>query len=206
MAEGEQQSAEDLGAVFSRLQRSLRSYLRRRVSDAAQVEDLLQEVFVKALASKRAGRQINNMTGWIFAAARTTLVDYFRATGHPTQEIDENTPDINDSEDLQLHAEVASCLRVLLAELPAIYQDTLAATDFEGETMRSVAARQAVSVSAIKSRAARGRALLKEKLIACCHVEMTHGLVSDYRRNSPSHCSGTCAQPPSFPRTGVSDR
>lgn len=184
---------DDLGTAFSRLQQSLRSYLRRRVSDATLAEDLLQETFVKALTSKRAGRQINNLSGWLFAAARTTLVDHYRAIGHPAQELDENMPELEQTEDLRLHAEAASCIKVFITELPPIYRDTLVATDLEGETMRSIAEKQAVSVSAIKSRAARGRAMLKEKILACCHVEMASGLVSDYHRISPSSCNGECA-------------
>lgn len=184
---------DDLGAAFSRLQQSLRSYLRRRVSDATLAEDLLQETFVKALTSKRAGRQIHNLSGWLFATARTTLVDHYRAIGYPTQELDEDMPGPEQTEDLRLHAEVASCLRMFITELPPLYRDILVATDLDGETMRSIAEKQAVSVSAIKSRAARGRAMLKKKLLACCHVEMASGLVSDYHRTSPSSCNGECA-------------
>lgn len=183
-----QHSNDDLSAAFLRLQQSLRSYLRRRVPDATLAEDLLQEIFVKALTSQRSGRRIDNLTGWLFAAARTTLADYYRAIGHPTQELDENMPEPEQVEDLRLHTEVASCLKVFINELPPIYRDTLVAAELEGETMRSIAERQGISESAIKSRASRGRAMLKEKLLECCHVEMTAGLVSDYHRTSPSHC------------------
>lgn len=186
------QHGEDLSTAFSRLQQSLRNYLRRRVSDVTQVDDLLQEIFVKALMSKRAGRQIDNLTAWLFAVARTTLVDHFRAEGHSGEQIDENIADIDETEDVQLHAEIASCLSGFIAELPPIYRDTLVATDLEGQTMRAIAEKQAVSVSAIKSRAARGRTMLKDKLLACCHVEMAAGLVSDYHHVSPLRCGGKC--------------
>lgn len=186
-------SHDDLGAAFAKLQQSLRSYLRRRVSDATLADDLLQEVFVKALTSKRAGRRIDNLTGWLFAAARTTLVDYYRANGTPTQDLDESMPNQEDAEDLRLHSEVASCLNTFLAQLPSIYRDTLVATELDSETQHSIAEKQAVSVSAIKSRAARGRAMLKQKLLECCYVEMVSGVVYDYHRNSPSGCDGKCA-------------
>jgi DNA-directed RNA polymerase specialized sigma24 family protein len=51
---------EDLGDAFGSLQQSLRSYLRRRLHDPVQAEDLLQDIFVKGLTSERAGRRINN--------------------------------------------------------------------------------------------------------------------------------------------------
>lgn len=187
-----QRSSEDLGGAFARLRQSLRSYLRRRIPDPAHVEDLLQDIFVKALVSERAGRRIENLTGWLYAAARNTLVDCYRASGQATQELDESIPE-REVDDLQLHEEISNCLKPFMAELPPIYRDTLVATDLLGETMRSLAEKQAVSVSAIKSRVARARVMLREKLLACCRVEMTDGLVSDYHRISPSSCSRKCA-------------
>lgn len=70
-------TTEDLGASFARLRQSLRSYLRRRIPDPTQAEDLLQDVFVKALASQQTGRSIENLTGWLYVATRTTLVDHY---------------------------------------------------------------------------------------------------------------------------------
>lgn len=58
--------------------------------------------------------------------------------------------------------------------------------------MRTLAEQQQVSVSAIKSRASRARVMLKEKLLECCHIEMTDGLVSDYHRISPTRCGEKC--------------
>lgn len=186
------QSDEDLGIAFARLQQSLRSYLRRRVSDPTQAEDLLQDIFVKAVTSKRVGRQFENLTGWLYATARTTLIDHYRATGTPMEELDENIPNF-EIDDLRLHQEISTCLKSFVEQLAPIYRDTLVATDFQGETMRSLAEKQKVTVSAIKSRVVRARTMLKEKLLTCCHVEMANGLVSDYQRLSPSSCGGKCA-------------
>lgn len=196
-----QPSDQDLGAAFSRLQQSLRSYLRRRLSDPTQAEDLLQDVFVKALVADRAGRRIDNLTGWLSAVARTTLVDYYRTTGAPTQSLDENIP-VSELDDLKLHEEISDCLKPFMARLPPIYRDTLIATDIDGATMRSLAEKQKVSMSAVKSRAARARGMLKEKLLECCDVEMTDGLVSDYHHKSAARCGGKCV-PPVIPTDAI---
>lgn len=186
-----QPSNEDLGIAFARLQHSLRSYLRRRIADPAQAEDLLQDIFVKALKSKRAGRRVDNLTGWLFTVAKTTLIDYYRATGKPLEPLDENIPGI-EADELQLHQEISTCLKTFTEQLSPIYRDTLMATDFRGETMRSLAEAQKVSVSAIKSRAVRGRAMLKEKLLTCCYVEITDGVVTDYHRHAATGCGDRC--------------
>lgn len=187
-------TSEDLGAAFAALQTSLRNYLRRRVSDPMLVEDLISDVFVKASAAISANRAPNNLTGWLYAAARTTVVDYYRSTRPDTVELDENLPDTQHANDELLHQELAMCLRPLVQQLPAIYRDTLLATDFEGKTMQTLANEQGLSLSAIKSRTSRARFMLKEKLLDCCHMEMSGGLVTDYHhRSSSPPCRGGCA-------------
>jgi RNA polymerase sigma-70 factor, ECF subfamily len=185
------QTHEDLGEAFSRLRQSLRGYLRRRTGDAVLADDLLQDVFVKALVADRAGRRFENLTGWLYAAARTTLIDYYRASAAPMEMLDENTPNA-EVEDLRLHQELSVCLRPFVEQLAPLYRDTLIATDFDGQTMRSLAQAQRVSVSAIKSRASRARAMLKDRLLACCHVEMEDGLVSDCCRLPPRGPGAKC--------------
>lgn len=186
-----EQPTEDLGTAFAHLQSNLRRYLRQWVHDSGQAEDLLQEIFMKALISQHKGRPIRNLTGWLYAVARTTLIDYFRANNTSMETISENIPDIK-TDDLRLHEELSACLRPFAEQLAPIYRDTLIATDFQGETLRAVAEKQKLSVSAIKSRALRARRMLKEKLLACCHVEMENALVSDYHRISTAGCREKC--------------
>ena len=184
---------EDLSATFTRLRNSLRSYLRRQVRDPAVADDLLQDVFIKALASIRAEQQLENVTGWLYAVARTTVIDHHRSSRSTNEELNDNTPNV-EADDERLHQELATCLRPLAEQLPPIYRDTLLATDFQGEKMGSLAAKQSLSVSAIKSRASRARVMLREKLLECCNVEMSNGIVTDYQRRPTSACRGKCAR------------
>jgi len=179
----------EIAATFESLQHSLRGYLRRRVSDPVVADDLLQDVFVKALAAIDADRAPKNLAGWLYR----TVIDFYRANQPATVEVDEQTPDPQSVDDELLHRELATCLRPLARQLPAIYRDTLLATDFERKKMQAVANEQGLSLSAIKSRASRARVMLKEKLLDCCHVEMSGGLVTDYRLRSPSKCRDDCA-------------
>ncbi len=188
--------SDDLGNVFAALRHSLLSYLCRQVRDATIAEDLLQDVFVKALAAINANpnRAPRNLPGWLYATTRTTMIDFYRSTKLGGEAPDENLPCTQHAADELLHQELATCLRPLAKQLPAIYRDTLLATDFDGKTMQSVAKDQELSLSAIKSRASRARAMLKKKLLECCHVEMSNGVITDYRRRSPSStCEGGCA-------------
>jgi len=178
----------NLQTRFIQLQNSLRSYLRRRAPDDLQVDDVLHDVFVKALSTEKTGRQIDNMTGWLYTVARTTLADHLKARGVSTEQVDENFPDL-ETEDLKLHEEISRCLKPFIEELPAMYRETLFATELGGNTLSNYARNQGLSVSAIKSRVARGRAMLKEKLLSCCDIEITNGLVSDYHSRSNDCCN-----------------
>lgn len=185
--------SDDLGNVFAALRHSLLSYLRRQVRDATIAEDLLQDVFVKVLAAINANRTPRNLQGWLYATAQTTVIDFYRSTKLGAEAPDENLPNTQHADDELLHQELATCLRPLAKQLPAIYRDTLLATDFDGRTMQSVAKDQDLSLSAIKSRASRARAMLKKKLLECCHVETSNGMITDYRRRSSlSTCEGGC--------------
>ncbi len=186
--------SDDLGNVFAALRHSLLSYLRRQVNDAVVAEDLLQDLFVKVLAAINASRAPRNLQGWLYATARTTVIDFYRSTKLGAEAPAANLPYTQHADDELLHQELSTCLRPLALQLPAIYRDTLLATDFDGKTMQSVARDQDLSLSAIKSRASRARAMLKEKLLECCHVEISNGLITDYRRRSSlSMCEGGCA-------------
>ena len=112
---------DDLGAAFTGLRHSLRGFLARRVNDPAVVDDLLQDVFLKAQKAMGDGRPPNNLPAWLFTAARTTVIDHYRAKRPAAEILDENTPDhgLDGGEDM--HRELATCLRPLAQTLRPIH-------------------------------------------------------------------------------------
>ncbi|MBI3809605.1 MAG: sigma-70 family RNA polymerase sigma factor [Nitrospirae bacterium] len=186
---------EDFAAPYQALRRSMLGYLRKQVSDLADAEDLLHEVFLKALAAGERGDAPKNLSGWLYTIARNTVIDFYRAK-RPMDVLPDDLV-AEDSGNNLVEQALSECLRPLTEQLPPLYRDTLLATDFHGKTMYSLAAEWNVSVSAVKSRASRGRKMLKEKLLACCHVELSSaGEVLDFHeRHSASGCGarGGCA-------------
>jgi RNA polymerase sigma-70 factor (ECF subfamily) len=173
--------SEDPAVWFAELRDHLRSYFRRRVGDAV-ADDLLQDVFVKALRAKERGKTPENVAAWLYAIARNTVADFYRTHRPEARAIDEDLADPGDGDTERMHQELATCLTPFVQQLPTKYRDTLLATDLGGRTLREVADEHGVSLSAIKSRASRGRAMLKEKLLACCQVQTSGGLVTDFHR------------------------
>ncbi|MEM7294914.1 MAG: sigma-70 family RNA polymerase sigma factor [Pseudomonadota bacterium] len=169
---------DQLARVYADLQTRLRHYLRSRVGEAA--DDILQDVFVKALHAMRSEREPENLPAWLFRVARTTAIDHLRRNKHQHVDLElaENVESVD--EQLQAEADLAECMRPLVQALPVAYRETLLAVDFEREPMKAIAARQGVSLSAIKSRASRGRAMLRDRLTACCELEIDAGVISEF--------------------------
>lgn len=174
--------SEPLGTAYTQLRQGLLSYLSRRLPHSAHAEDLLQDVFLKAISALKSNDSIDNLTGWLYTIARSTLADYYRAHKVKMEELDFDI-ETEDDDNFERHQELANCLQPFIDELPALYRDTLIANELQGKKLRTLAHDEGLSLSAIKSRAARGRSLLKEKLLNCCEVELRGGLVDDYFRN-----------------------
>src|SRR6266702_3834946 len=74
MAEQDQQISE----VVRREQSRLRSFIRRRVPDSRDAEDILQDVFYELVEANRLLMPIEHVTGWLFRVARNRITDLFR--------------------------------------------------------------------------------------------------------------------------------
>lgn len=138
---------EALDLPYRTLRTTLLSYLRKQVKDASVAEDLLQEVFLKALAASRHGEAPKKLTAWLYAIARNVVIDFYRAQ-RPTASLPDDLAAEAEGDDLALQS-LSECLLPFTRQLPAIYRDTLLATDFQGQTMQSLASAWSTSLSAV---------------------------------------------------------
>jgi RNA polymerase sigma factor (sigma-70 family) len=67
-----------ISEVIAEEQSRLRSFIRKRVPNEADVEDLLQEVFYELVAAIRLLMPIEFVTGWLYRVARNRITDLFR--------------------------------------------------------------------------------------------------------------------------------
>src|SRR3989440_6701616 len=72
------QQDERISEVVKREQSRLRNFIRRRVPDPLDAEDILQDVFYKLVEANRLLMPIDHITGWLFRVARNRIVDLFR--------------------------------------------------------------------------------------------------------------------------------
>ena len=146
----------------------LRNYIAKRVRESDAVDDILQEVFLKAHASLHTVKSHGSVSAWLYRVAANTIVDHYRA-----QRSWEELPDelATPEPERDYIAELALCLQPLIADLPETYRVALLLSEIEGLTQVEVANRLGLSLSGAKSRVQRGRERLRQLLFKRCDIE-----------------------------------
>jgi RNA polymerase sigma-70 factor (ECF subfamily) len=149
----------------------LLGYLRHRLSDADAADDVLQDVFVKAMRHGQGFCTLDNPRAWLFQVARNALVDRAR-TVHPMEPLPEGADEAAAPPDEPLAPvdALASCLVRSLSELSEDDATILRACDLEGQTQREFADAHGLSLPATKSRLLRARQRLRNRLTTACQV------------------------------------
>ena len=143
----------------------LRSFIRRRVSNDADVEDLLQEVFFELVAAERLLKPIDFVTGWLFRVARNRITDFFRKKqpesfsdafhaedGAPLA-IDDLLPSPDAGPEAQyLRGVMLEELEKALRELPPEQREVFVAHELEGRSFKEMAAESGVNLNTLLAR------------------------------------------------------
>lgn len=162
----------------------LQRYIAHRVNDQHAVEDLLQEVFIKAYTYFHTLESEESIGSWLYRIAHNTIMDYYRRE-RPWDELPETLEAPAEDEDELTHQEVARWLVPLMNELPEKYRLPLQMAELDGMTQQQVADKLKLSLSGAKSRIQRGRVLLRERFTAYCEIEVGRGGVIDCKPKHP---------------------
>lgn len=145
----------------------LRNYLRHHSKDAHQADDLLQEVFVKAMQQGKQFCLLENSRAWLFQVARNALVDQFRL-GREMTELPEDLPQPETTgEPIQA---LSACVARVLSELTPEDRHIIEQCDLEGVKQKDYAAAQQLSLPAVKSRLLRARERMRARMSTACQV------------------------------------
>ena len=158
----------------------LRNFIRRYVSDPADVEDVLQDVFYELVEAYRMMKPVEQVAAWLFRVARNRTIDLFRRrkreqVGTPTIETEEG--ELLRLEDLlpspEAGPEAAYARAVLLEELdaaldelPQEQRDVFIAHEMMGQSFKEIAAETGVGINTLLSRKRYAVLHLRERLRA----------------------------------------
>lgn len=136
------------------------------------------------------------LAAWLFRIARNTVTDHFRRRSEAASEESEIPTDPLPEKE-NINEQVGQWLVNRIAELPAAYREAVTLSELQGVRQTEIAKRLGLSTSGAKSRVQRGRKMLKESLLQCCHFEFDRrGNVIGYQANDCSDCKeedGKCS-------------
>ena len=151
--------------VVKREQSRLRNFIRRRVPDEFEAEDVLQDVFYRLVEANRLLMPIDHVTGWLFQVARNRITDLFRkkkpaSLSDATLEVDDDTlllEDLLPSPDAgpdELYARSVLVLELedALEELPEEQREVFIGHEIEGWSFKEMAAETGLSINTLLAR------------------------------------------------------
>jgi len=162
MIEQDRQIAKVIADEGSRL----RNFIRKRVPNEADVEELLQEVFYELVVAKRLLQPIDTMTGWLFRVARNRITDFFRKR-KPVNftdvarmdedgeqlTIEEMLPSADAGpEEMVLREAMLEELTLAVSELPDEQREVFVGHELVGRSFKEMSAESGVGVNTLLSR------------------------------------------------------
>src|SRR6187200_1271255 len=133
---------EQLADVVNRERPRLRSFIRRRVSDPGDAEDVLQDVLSALVEANRLLMPIEHVTGWLFRVARNRITDLFRKKKPEAMDrasLEDLLPDPSSGPDALLqHQRLVDELARAIAGLPKAQRDVFVAHELEGRSFKDL--------------------------------------------------------------------
>lgn len=164
-----------ISETIKREQSRLRSFIRRRVPDSADAEDILQDVFFRLVEANRLLMPIDHVTAWLFRVARNRIVDLFRK-----QRMENVDATVGDDETLSfeeflpspdagpeaiyLRGVLLDELEQAIAELPEEQREVFVGHELAGRSFKEMSAATGISVNTLLSRKRYAVLRLRERL------------------------------------------
>ena len=157
----------EITATVLRERGRLGSFIRRRVADAGEADDILQEVFEELTQAYRLPQPLEQLSAWLYQVARNRIIDRFRRRKHRPEVERSAASDDQDGEEhlglelpsldegpeaLYARSLVLEELQRALAELPDNQRDVFVANELEGISFKQMAASTGVPINTLLAR------------------------------------------------------
>ena len=150
-----------ISEAIAREQSRLRSFIRRRVPDPGDAEDILQDVFYELVAAYRLMQPVEQVGAWLFRVARNRIIDLFRKKAIRNDAAKDReallledllpSPDAG-PEALFARSVLMDELDAALDELPEEQREVFVAHEIEGRSFKQLAAETGVGINTLLSR------------------------------------------------------
>jgi RNA polymerase sigma-70 factor (ECF subfamily) len=167
-------------AIWNYYHKPLQKFIEARVSNNAEVDDILQKVFIKIYSHHSNLKDDRKLQSWIYQIAKNTIIDFYR-TKKRVEEIKDDIPMTSEFNEMNFTQEAAQCIRSSIKKLPDKYREALELAEFQNLSQKELSKELGISYSGAKSRVQRGREKLKTLLVGCCHIKSdSYGNIVDF--------------------------
>lgn len=159
--------------AWKELERHLRPYLARRVASAADIDDLLQDIFVRMHQGLGSLQDEERFGGWVYRVANSAIIDKARQRARLPQVDSRDGVEVSVAADEaaeQLQADLGECVAMFVGRLPSPYRESVTLTELQGQSQKEAAEVLGISLSAMKSRVQRGREKIRHMFEECCQI------------------------------------
>jgi RNA polymerase sigma factor (sigma-70 family) len=151
-----------LEQTYREEQKGLLEFIKSRISNIEDAEDILQEVFYQAARAMDVTEPIGNLVGWLYRAARNRIIDWYRKKRHKTvplsgsgenASLEELLADSGiNTEDDYIRCLAADALVESIEELPSLQREVFIMQEVEGRTFREIAELTDTSINTLIAR------------------------------------------------------
>ncbi|UTW63099.1 sigma-70 family RNA polymerase sigma factor [bacterium SCSIO 12741] len=143
-------------------------FIRKRINNLEDAQDLTQEVFLKLANSDL--KKIQNVKSWLYSVAQNAITDFYRKKKVLTEEVEDVTDDQEKPESESI-VELGKCVASYIDLLPKEYREILRLSELEGLSQKDIATQLDMNYATVRSKIQRGRKKLKDVFTACCTIK-----------------------------------
>jgi len=155
----------------------IKSWLIKQTGHQDKAEDLLQDLFIKAMQHKAIFCTTEDAKSWLFKVAKNALIDDYRKSKHSVDILFDDIEEKPIEENASPLADLQHCLLRVMLELDVADKDIIEQCDIQGLQQDDYARLNQLSLSATKSRLQRARKKIREQMVTACKIQFENNKV-----------------------------
>lgn len=158
----------EVTSIWKTFHKELRTFILNKTRNAADTDDILQEVFLKILRHSDKIANADNLRLYLYGMVRNAISDHYRSKKHLFRNQSVEEPFTEAESETLNHTVAECCVKPFIQKLPAEYREALLITEFQNTSQKELAQTLGISYSGLKSRVQRGKEKLRQMILNCC--------------------------------------
>ncbi|MBK3519697.1 sigma-70 family RNA polymerase sigma factor [Carboxylicivirga marina] len=166
------------------LYKSLYIFIKNRINNNADAQDITQDVFLKLSSSNT--EEVKNLKSWMFTVAKNSIIDYYRKNNYHYNSEELPYTEDNDNNTVAVE-ELSTCMLTFINQLPADYKELMLLSEINNMPQKEIAEQLGINYATVRSKVQRGRDKLKKLFTDCCNIEQdARNSIIDYEEKTNS--------------------